>query len=334
MDCTYSRRSFLARTSTIAGTLGLAGCFGAGPLSKFRLTSFELPDITSEFVENPIESKSKYELDYSDAYKQAKVDELVETGTVSTRGWELSYRNTWGDDWRHHRHVLLRDGTYYRIYVEDVTYVERERWQFTLGWYDQDPSESDTVVSRPVSSLSDRDQKIVAAAADGIPADGRRGPVKNERNEVTYHAELDADESDLVPNPPFDYLDYEGEYFRAAAEQRPITHKEQTFSVEAVADSQSEYEQYAHDEFPDARFADVSLSSSAEDVMEVVTSVHEGYAYEEEPPLSEGLEEVLEHLTIADDLKPHDSYDDTTWFYGALAEYDGQWYDFDLVIYP
>lgn len=328
-----TRRTILAKTGLTVGVMGLSGCSGMMAGSKFRLKSRHIPNVTSQYVEDPVEIGSNYNVDYSDEYKRSKVDELVETGTVSTRGWELSYRVDWGRDWRDKRQCVRRDGTYYRIFVEDAADVDRQRWQFFLGWDDQDPADDDTVVSLPLDSLSEQDRTVVAAGAEAIPPEGRRpSPSNTTRSKVIFHEELDADESELVPSPPFDYLKYEGEYFRATTAKETATRKEQTFAAELVAESRSEYDRYGRQTFPDARFSDASLSSDAASVLDEATG-GDGL-YEETTPLSGGLEEVLGHLSIEDDLDSPDAYDDPTWFRDAVAEYDHRWYEFDFVVYP
>lgn len=331
----FTRRELLT-TAGMASIGGIAGCMDISKgMSEFRLTSFELPNITSEFVVNPLDIESGYSVDYSDEYKQSRITELFETGTVSTRGWDVSELKEWGPIERDKRQVMVNDGTYYRIRVEESKPVERERWVFYFDWNVEAPSDDEAVVSPPLESLSPQDRKIVIEAEKALPRSDMRNGAEIGLNAYSaiFHDGIDIKASDLVPSPPFEYY-HDGEYLRAVVGQRTIEKREKTYSAAPIAESESEYEKYARETFPDARFADISLSSDARDVLDKATSSESGSKYEEEPPLSDGLEEVLEHLTIAKHLKPHDEYEDRVYFRNALAKYDGRWQLFDLVIDP
>lgn len=341
MNRLSSRRSFLAGTGVAIGAL-TAGC-SSGPDPKFQLKTHRVEDLAhgpdiGEYVIDPLESKSKYSVDLSDEYKQAKVEELVDTGSVSTRAWELSYRNQWGPTWRDRRQCFEFDDTYYRIRVESRAEVTRERWVFYLDWDDQNPDDDDAaVISLPDHSLSEQDQLIVETARADIPHEDRRD-VGHDRprnmTAVVFHEELDAEESDLAPDPPFHYLEHDDEYFRTVTERGAIERPEQRFTAEPVGESFDEYREYAEENYPDSRFSNVDLSEEATEILDTAIGIDEGFAYEEEPPLSEALEEVLDHLTITEYLEPHDTYEHSTWFRDALAEYRNRWYEFTLVIYP
>lgn len=332
---TYTRRKLLATSGIVTGAIGIAGCFstsnGLGSDAKFRLKSFSLPNITEEFIADPLTIDSKYEIDYSNEYKRSRVTRLFETGTVSTRAWELSYLKDWGPTVRDKRRVMIDDGTYYRIQIDDLREVDRKRWSFYFDWDVEEPSDNETVVSPPLESFSEQDREIVTAAKEAIPIPDQRGAFND--HSVIFHDNIDADASDLVPSPPFEYY-YDDEYLQAFVERKSIRKTEMTYSATPVAETESEYRKYAHETFPDVRFSNVSLSSDAGDILDEATASTSGFSYEERPPLSDELKEVLEHLTIAQHLKPHDEYENFTEFSNALAKYDGQWQGFDLLIYP
>lgn len=337
-----SRRKILAVAGTTIGTT-IAGCisFGSGPDEKFRLVSNDIRGVTQgprsrPYLIDPLDIDSKYSIELSDAYKRAKIEELVETGTVSTRAWELSYQTDWGPIERDNRCCIEYDGTYYRVRVESREEVKRGRWVFYLDWNDQNPSDDDEVITLGDNSLSDQDQEVLRTAWEEIPSPDLRRMDERSLTEFTvvFHEELHPDESELVPNPSSDYIEHNGEHFRAVTEYGSVERPEQTFSIEPVADSFEQYQVYAKETFPDARFSNVDLSADATEILETAIDIDEGFAYEEKPPLSDALEEVLDHLTITEYLEPHDSYDDVTWFNDALAEYRHRWYEFTLIIYP
>ncbi|MFC3956963.1 hypothetical protein [Halovivax cerinus] len=339
-----SRRQYLSAVFTSFAVV-TTGCVSIGPGSenKYRLKTRHVDDPIRgsgyrPYLVDPLEIESKYSIELSDAYKQDKVDQLVETGAVDTRAWELSFRTDWGTGKRDRRTCLEHDGAYYRVWVESREEVERERWVFRFDWNDTNPADDSTIITLGDNSLAGDDQRIVEAARELIPEKDDRD-VSYERprfsHAVIFHDELDPGESDLVPDPPFDYLETDDEYFRAVTERGPIEHPEQTFTVERVADSYEGYREYAKETFPDARFSDVDLSEEAIEILESATTLEGSlYSYEEEPPLSDALEEVLEPLSITEHLEPLNSYDEVIWFRDALAEFRDEWYEFELILYP
>lgn len=207
---------------------------------------------------------------------------------------------------------------------------------FYLDWTVDEPSDSAEVATYPVGSLSEQDQLILDTAVTDLPEPGRRaGPPDDYDWAVEYHAELDPSTSELVPDPPFDYVRTERETFGAVAEQAPIQKTERTISAEAVGETESEYMEYAREEFPDVDFSEVELSNDARSIVEQVTDGSSAYSYEEEPPLSGGLESVLEYLGAAEYLQPHDEYEEFTVFLqDGLASFQGRWFAVNLLIYP
>lgn len=287
-----------------------------------------------DLAEDPIEIRSTFDLDYSDEYKRRKMQELVRTGTVSTRGWGLSYLTDWGDTQRQIDQCLLYDGTYYRPIVESSEEVTRDTWAFYVDWTVDEPSADSDVATFPVDSLSEQDSRIIDVAVTDLPSPDRRvGPPDDYDWAVQYHAGLDPSASDLVPNPPFEYVRTEDETFGAVAERIPVKRTNRTISAEAIGTSEAAFEQFARQEFADADLSPQSLTDETRPIVDEITEKLDNL-YEEEPPPSDGLEAVLEQLGIAEDLRPHDEYQEYTWFRGALAEYVGQWYTIDLNIHP
>lgn len=335
MDATHGRRAFLTATASVAGTLGAAGCISidTGADSKFRLTTYMFDHGLSEIAQSPVDIRSTFGLDYSIAYKQRKMNELAESGSVSTRGWGLAYLASWGETTHQNYLCLLYDDTYYRPIVESEAEVTRDTWTFYLDWNVDEPSSAADVATYPVDSLSDQDRRILTAAVDGVAHQSRRDAYDHGLS-IEYHAELDPEASELVPEPPFDYLRTDEETFGAVAERVPVQKTERTISAEPVATSHSEFEDFTRDELAEVDFSNVDLSEGARSIVVDVTDVRSAYSYEEEPPLSDDLEEVLEHLGIADDLEPHEEYDEYTLFNRALAGYHGSWFNFELMVYP
>ncbi|WP_178917863.1 hypothetical protein [Natronomonas gomsonensis] len=288
---------------------------------------------------DPTAQRAQFAIDYPDEYKQTVYDNLLASGSVTVLNYELAYKYQFGSEQRERPQFATDGDRYYRIHVETVQTVERNWWEFYLDL--QDPDQSDGVESTtvPVTSLSDLDQQILqrameAAAADRDPAIdvGDRNPGSRG---VLYHHHLDADESDFVPSPPFEYLQHNDHLFQARAEQNAVPVTERTFTAEPIGDSQSEYEQHVDDTVLEVDFSTVSLSSEATEVLETATDGRpvSGF-YEESPPMSDGLEAVLTQLNAASHIGAHSDYAEYTTFPNMYAIYDGNWFEFDLTVYP
>ncbi|WP_254841463.1 hypothetical protein [Natronomonas marina] len=133
----------------------------------------------------------------------------------------------------------------------------------------------------------------------------------------------------------FEYVEYEGETFRAVTQERTVSVPEWTYKLEEVRDSRERLETYATEAVPDARLDAPSLSDDGREVLDAAVNEEDGRpTYEEDAPLSDGLASVLEQLGIAADLQSLDAYDGLTRFTDIVALYDGTWYRFRLVIDP
>ncbi|MFC4407363.1 hypothetical protein [Haloarchaeobius iranensis] len=338
MPC--SRRSLLQRAGTVAGlaaTVG-AGCLSVGRESGYRLVPHDVDGtLADEFlVAEPVETRAETRVDYDTETKRDWLAELFETGSVTAVQWPLVHPDDWGTETRPRPTFLQHDGAYHEVTTETTRDVERERWLFAVQRTDEEPPSDATVASEPFD-LSWRDRDVLEAALDAVYADndGFLGePDIDGLRPVQYHCDMDAEASDLVPEPPFDYVDYSGSTYRVVVEQRTVTVPERTFAVEQVAPSRDALDSYAEETVPDARLDRDALSDAARDVLDSAVDSEPGSRYHEEPPLSDGLSTVLDELGVADDLRSLDSYDEPAAFRNAVASYDGDWYLFDLLVKP
>lgn len=338
MPC--SRRSLLQRAGVVAGlaTTAGAGCLTVGRESGYRLVPHAVDGtLADEFrVVQPTSIAAETRVDYDAETKRDWLAELFETGSVTAVQWPLVHPDDWGTETRPRPTFLQRDGAYHEVTTETTRDVERERWLFAVTQTDEEPPEDATVASEPFD-LSWRDRDVLQAALDAVYAgnDGFLGkPEINGLRPVHYHRDLDSEASALVPEPPFDYVDYSGDTYRVVVEQRTVTVPERTFAVEQVASSMDALESYVEGTVPDARFDRDGFSDAVRDVLDSAIDSEPGDRYHEEPPLSDGFATVIEELGIAEDLAPHDSYDDPATFRNAVASYDGDWYLFDLIVKP
>jgi len=338
MSRIQNRRRFLATLCATAGAGALAGCGERTLDPQFRLTAYEIDDVAAGhqdggYLVDSADIDSKYTVGYSDSYRRSRVEELIETGSMTARGWPLASRTEWGPVWRDGRRCIEHDGTYYRLRTEAVTESERTRWQLRLRWIGLRTEPEVAIDELSAESLSEQDQELLTSTAASLPdpeLDFRTEPIVT----ATYHDELDPEASELIPSPPFTHLKHDDGAIQVTAEQASVTRTERTISAEPVAESRSAYEQYARENFPDARYSSIALSDDAEEVLDQVTSSEEEYTYSEEPSLSTELESVLEPLGIARHLEPHDAYSEVVWFRDALAEYRDSWYVFTLMVHP
>ncbi|WP_267641767.1 twin-arginine translocation signal domain-containing protein [Haloarchaeobius amylolyticus] len=331
-----SRRDVLRFAGTAAGLAATAGClsFGTGQ-SGYQLLAHDLEDSLARqyLIPDPTDVRAETRVDYTSERKSGYVETLLDTGSVTALQWPLTEYEYWGDHARPRPAFLRHEGTFYHVRVAE-TMVDRDRWVFGFERADE-PDGDAAVAMEPFGSLSDADRRVVEAALDAIYAgsDGFLGtPDFDEQPVVQFHDGLDPAASDLVPEPPFDFVEYAEDYYRPFTDQRTVTVPERTFSLEAVGDSWAAIEEYVESTVPDARFSEVSLSSAARDVLDTAVDPEEVRGYLEDPPLSDGLSSVLGALGIEDHLRPYDEYETRTVYPGAVAEYRGTWYEFELQV--
>ncbi|WP_227133843.1 hypothetical protein [Halorubellus salinus] len=332
-----SRRAFLRATCALGGvgTSAVAGCLSFGGSGNYVLHTSDVDgSLASTFlVADPTVVRADTRIDYDAATKREWVDALFETGRVTAVQWPLVEPDEWGEAVRPRPTFLQREGEFYAVTTERTRQVERDRWLFATTRTDDEPPSDATVRSEPFDSLSDRDREVLQAALDAVYAgnDGFLGePAVDGLRPVHYHRDLSVEESALVPDPPFDYVDYYDETFRVVAERRTVTVPERTFAVERVASTRAELETYVEETVPDARFE--APSDAVREVLDAAVDEEPGERYEEAPPLSDALSTVVDALGMGDDLRPADEYEDRVDFRHAVASYDGDWYLFNLYI--
>lgn len=334
----HTRRTVLT-TLGAAGVTSVAGCLSSGD-SRFRLSAYPTEEPYETFLlSDPTAHRAQFAIDYPDEYKRTLYDELLASGSVTVLNYQLAHEYEFGSEQRERPQFATDGDRYYQIHVETIRTVKRDWWEFYLDLRDAEQPDSTDPETVPVTSLSDRDQQILqqameAAAADRDPAIDVGDQESGSRG-VTYHHHLDTETSDLVPSPPFEYLQHNDHLFQARAEQNAIPVTERTFTAEQIGRSRSEYEQHVRDTLLEVDFSTVSLSSEATDVLDTATDGRpvSGF-YEESPPMSDGLGEVLTQLNAADHVTEHGDYEEYTTFPNMHAIYGGSWYAFELAVYP
>ena len=339
-----SRRRALRLLGASGAVAATAGCLSPGRLDDYALVASEI-DLSSveslarsvHLWPDPTAIRATTRVDFVDETKRRYVSELFDTGSVTVQQWPLVWRVPWGTETAPRPTFLRRDGTFYRVELADERRLRRERWHFAVERVEE-PPEGATVARAPLD-LPAQDERVMQAALDAVYADndGFLGdPEFDELQTVEYHRELDAGASELVPDPPFDFLQHEhgDEHFRPVADRRTVRVPEWTYTVEGIADSPEAFTEHARNAIVSRELIAGELSASARGVVDDAISEGDPRRYEEGAPPSEELSAVLEALGIAGDLQPIERYDDRVDFKHVVADYRGSTYRFGLVVTP
>lgn len=340
-----SRRRALRLLGASGAIAATAGCLSPGRLDEYALIASEI-DLSSveslvrtvHLWPDPTAIRATTRVDFTDETKRRYVSELFDTGSVTVQQWPLVWRVPWGTDTAPRPTFLRRDGAFYRVELADERYFRRERWHVAVERVEETPPDDATVERTPLD-LPAQDERVMAAALDAVYAgnDGFLGdPEFDELRTVEYHRGLDADASELVPDPPFDFVQHEHseEHFRPIVDRRTVRVPEWTYTVGEVTDSPGAFTEHARDAIVSRELNAGDLSASVRGVVDDAISDEDPRRYEEGAPLSEALSAVLDALGIADDLRPIDRYDDRVDFKHVVAEYRGSAYRFGLVVTP
>lgn len=257
-------------------------------------------------------------------HADALVAELLDSGTLTTEAQPIA---PYEPDGSPTPAYAEHEGAYYRVAVTEVEEASLDRWEF---WFEpvEDAPDGVEPVENPGEGLSDLDADIVERAAqDAIGAvvddDDIAARPRGERG-VVYFEPLDPGDSDLVPDPPFEYVrvDPDTEFLdepqtlRARAERGSVETRRYVHEAERVADSESELRGILADH------VDAAFDEPNEAVADVLEAA-DGGVYDEREPISEAFEEVIERLAIEDPTPPDES-GARTW--SRHYEYGGSYY--------
>ena len=296
-----TRRAVL-RAAASGAALGLAGCLG-GPSAGSRY------ELTARGVAGTLAERLRWEARSPFAVADRRlVATLVEDGSLTTVGFAVV-----PPAWERPRYVE-RGGTYHELTVERAGTVARERW---VLWFDllegeAPPADAEVYTSslgtgeptdlRAAYGLSDLDVRAVEDAEGEVvrefdlhdPEDdppGRRGHVFRRR---------DADDSDLLPEPPFTHVAFETNdgtrHARAVAERATVELQRYEYTARPVADSASAYAAHIEAEHLQAAFDRDALPGGQRTVLDAVTGSRRPHV--EHPPLSDGFAAVLDRLGL------------------------------------
>lgn len=330
-DTPLSRRRFVAATATALPVLsGCSYVTGRFILSGF---AFDTPARETYLTTRTPTTEANFKVDFTPERKEKLYRELVETGTLSCVEWPFTYSYEFGRSTRTRPRYVRHEGVYYDVECE-MGSESRELVELFMRPIDGDPPENVRTRTTPVDSLSKRDRTILSAAlkesrfeaeeAKSEPQFGGRG--------VLYHPGIDISESDLAPDPAFDYVRWEGRWWELFTERGTMELDTYSFSLREVAREESAYVNYLHEHDVFARIGADEISGQAERIPDAATTQDSGFIYEERPPASGGLRTVLERLGIDDRVKPYREYDDYEDFDFMPIQYKGGWYEVSLKI--
>lgn len=297
------RRDLLATLGS-AVALGSAGCLGGGSESpRYRLSAGNVPGSLAEAFR--WETRGPF----PDADRDL-LARLLDEGSVTTTGFAL-----FPPGWDRPQYAE-RDDTYYELAVAEAGSVSRERWIF---WFDllegEPPGDAEVYTSslgtgestdlREAYGLSDLDVRVVEDAEGELPREGEdfHDPEDDPpgRRGHTF-VRRDADETDLVPEPPFTHVAFEmgdeTRYGEAVAERATVELTQYEHTARKVAESADGFASYLRETYLEATFDRGALPEAQREILDRIT--RGGGRYQEHAPLSDALQAVLERLGLAD----------------------------------
>ncbi|WP_178917663.1 hypothetical protein [Natronomonas gomsonensis] len=319
-----SRRRFLVG-ALAAGTTALAGCSTFGGA---RRTLKSRPEAGADPVElftwRPASNAVHY--DESDAERLA--EELRETGSVESIEIPLVEERPSGEDGYRPAYTEV-DGSYHRVRVEAEP-ATLERWVVWMEPLDELPAGVDYTTT-PRDGLSESDAEIVddaiAEAHVSVLEERDHEAQRAYRRGTVFFEPLDPENSDLVPDPPFEYalVEPDSEFgpeelaVRLHVEREAVETTRYTHTLDSVADGRSALVDHVESEHVVATVESDSLSEAERDLFEESTAIT---GYHEEGAPSEAFESVLSTLS-ADDLSLPEGREVASWlrFYRRDGDY-------------
>lgn len=325
-----SRRACLAG---VAGGLAVAGCLGGGPRYVFE-TSREADNlgavVDGYLRPPPTELSANFFLPYPAADRRSLAETLLTDGRVETLQYQYTTTLPFGTERRSRPRFARHDGEYYRIRQASRREVPTELRALYVE-PGVDPPAGATTLSVPPTELSETDARIVEHALEAVAPVGREPLDPDELGfpyrGVLFHDRFDPAETALLPSPPFDYLERDGDQFAVHVERGTVTLDGFTYTAEPVADSRAALETYVAREVAAAQLAPAEVPAAAAEVLATATDDRENRRHTESAPFSEGLDWLVDALGLRSAL-PEDPAE--TAFDGVLFAYDGRWLTAEL----
>jgi hypothetical protein len=278
------RRGFL-RAGSLVGASVLSGCGLFGPEGGDSSYSLSLDSVDSAGL---AEAASLGPADFTPEQRRV-VAEVIENTETRTYG-----RRPIADG-----EYVEYEGEYYRVTVEETGTKAIARP--TLSGEAVNESDAEDAVEIDRYTRSDRQAvEFAVATAD-------------ESGEF-YVLHSKPSETDLLPEPEHEYLQYYDRYVRLVVEERLVTEQEYTYTLEQVAASATEFASDAVESVVTASYRPAKLSGEQNEILR--RAIEDEYT--EFSPVSERFRDLLERLGEDGDL-PDGSTD-------THVEYDGEYY--------
>ncbi len=240
--------------------------------------------------------------------------QLVTDGSLTTAGFAL----LGPDDVQFVEH----DGAFYRVSINRSGTVELERWVFWFDLIEGEPAADAEVYEsslgagggtdlRAAYDLPELDARAVEDAAgevyrEGPPLEDLDDAPAGRRGHVFVHR--GADESALIPEPPFTHVAFETNdgtrYARAVVEPATVELQQYEYTATLVADSEAAYADHVRDTVLQATFDPAALPEAQLEILETIT--RGGGRYNETVPLSEAYTSVLDRLGLSEMTTPEE----------------------------
>lgn len=332
-----------ATVGSVAGCLsGLGDRYLSGLGPRYRLRS------SSESDGDPVELFTRlpgpgafHQTRVEDDYFDSVLEKLHETGTMETIESTIVRGHPTGDIRFSPTYVETDDG-YSRVRVNPES-VTLDRWVVWMEPLTELPDNVEYVdaggpESFPIDGLSELDAAILESAATTVVsselADRDHTDLRFPRRGVVFFDPLSQEDSDLVPDPPFEYamVTNDSEFssedipMQLHVGEESVETTRYAHTLEPVASSREEFIAHVRDEHISAQFSSDELDEQKREILDE-SSAPEGYL--EEDSRSDAYDAVLADLGLEDATLP-DSMEIISWL--RYYEYDGKFYDADYVI--
>jgi len=260
-------------------------------------------------------------------HTDALVAELLDSGELTTEAQPLGPYDPGGSP---PPAYAEHDGAYYRVRVTDIEEVPLDRWEFWFEPVERAPDDAE-VLENPTEGLSELDAEIVERATQyalgAVVDDEDLSAVPHGNRGVVYFQPTSPSESELVPEPPFEYVRVdpdtefldEKQLLRARATEGSVDATRYVHETERVADSRSELRDIL------SEHVDASLDDVTADVRDIVAEVSTGSGiHTENEPISDAFARLLDRLGVEEPTPLDETAAVRTW--RRYYEYGGNYY--------
>ncbi|ADD05983.1 uncharacterized protein Nmag_2422 [Natrialba magadii ATCC 43099] len=339
---TSTRRRLI--TGIGAATVGsLAGCLSAG---ETRYTLRSRPQTGADAIELFALEPAAYafhQRQVDDEFVESLLDELHETGSVETIEAPLVEERS-NDEGEYVPSYVQEqeDSEFSRVRV-DLEPVTMERWCVWMepleelpddAEYVTDPSEPRDVPTEDRSALdAEILEEVTSTAVSSVVGDREHTDLPYPRRGVVFFDPLDPADSELVPEPPFQYALIEPEghgtpdelALRLHGEKAAVETTKYSHELVPVADSTDGFDEHVRSEHVAVEFSETTLSEEMETILtESADSSSGPMEYVEEGARSDAFDEILAELGL-DNTALSDGEEIGSWY--RYYEYDDRYYE-------